>query len=239
LNTHIRKIAGIVFLYLIGDDVNGQSTFNTRSFGVINTIYNSVQVLEDGYLTCGWTYDTIPDVHLDILMTKFNLEGENIEEFHYGETGFETFTIQDGITQVPNLYVQQGQSNDTADIEIGRLIWYNGAGDTIKTKDLYSPYYLGGGHESIILLYNILMADSTIYLTGTIFNQETTGNDMCLWHLDKDGNELWHYIYATEADPESCYAMVPWQGGVLAEVFLGGENLFSSGLKLIHLLADG
>jgi hypothetical protein len=62
-----------------------QQTFSTRSYGVINTIYNSVQVLDDGYLTCGWTYNTIPDNHRDILLTKFNLYGENIEEHHYGK----------------------------------------------------------------------------------------------------------------------------------------------------------
>ncbi len=200
---------------------NAQVTFNTRSYGVINTIYNSVQVLEDGYLTCGWTYDTIPTVHFDILLTKFNEYGENIEEFHYGEEAFQTFTQENSESKVPNLYIQQASALDENNVSVGRLIWYNNAGDTLKTKDLYSPYFLDGGDDQINLYYNILLPDSTIFLTGVLFQTPGTANDVCIWHLDKNGNELWHYIYATEANPETCHAMIPWGGGVMAAIYKG------------------
>ncbi|MFN0031425.1 MAG: hypothetical protein ACKVOR_04630 [Flavobacteriales bacterium] len=210
----ICKSRAITWLcFFVSSFAIGQTTFSTRSYGVINTIYNSVQVLNDGYLTCGWTYDTIPNISRDILLTKFNLEGENIEEFHYGDSSFQSFTQENCFSALDNLYIQQASAFDGQPIDFARLIWYNNLGDTLKTRDYFSPYYIEeNGNDYIRPLYSMLMPDSTIYFTAGIADP-TTFNDVCIWHLDKYGNELWHYIYATEADPETCYAMIPWGGG--------------------------
>ncbi|MFM9985642.1 MAG: T9SS type A sorting domain-containing protein [Flavobacteriales bacterium] len=217
-----------------------QQTFSTRSYGVINTIYNSVQVLDDGYLTCGWTYDTIPDNHRDILLTKFNFYGENIEEYHYGNSSFESFTQENTRSELNNLYIQQASAIDLENIAIARLIWYNSNGDTIRTKEYYSPYYLQDqSNDFINPKYSLLLSDSTIYLTAGI-SKPGTANDVCIWHLDKDGNELWHYIYATEADPETCYAMIPWEGGVMAAVYRNiNDSEYQSDLELVIVEENG
>ncbi len=215
---------------------NAQITFSTRSYGVINTVYNSVQVLEDGYLTCGWTYDTVPNINRDILLTKFNLAGANIEEFHYGDSSFQSFTQENSYSALENLYIQQASAFDGQPIDFTRLIWYNNMGDTLKTRDYFSPYYLEqNGMDYIRPLYSMLMPDSTIYFTAGIA-APVTFNDVCIWHLDKYGNELWHYIYATEADPETCFAMIPWQGGVMAAIYLGLDGTEYGGGGVLQII---
>ncbi|MFM9985644.1 MAG: T9SS type A sorting domain-containing protein [Flavobacteriales bacterium] len=218
-----------------------QQTFSTRSYGIMNTVYNSVQVLDDGYLTCGWTFDTVPLIHKDILLTKFDLEGTNQWEQNYGDPQFETFTQENTNSVIEGIYLQQGVSENEEEIMLARLIWYNEMGDTLKTKDYYSPYFIEeGGDDFINPLFSFLLPDSTIYLSAVIFEDNGTANDVCIWHLDKDGNELWHYIYATEADPEQCYSMIPWGGGVLAEINKGNDsNPFLNELVLIILNSEG
>jgi hypothetical protein len=216
-------------------------TFSTRSYGVSTTIYHSVQVLADGYLTCGLTIDTIPNAHFDILFSHFNAFGENIEEYHYGDSAFQYFTQENDYSYLSNYYIQQAVSEDESGTSIARLIWYNDMGDTLMTRRYYSPYYNEqNGNDFINPRYAILLSDSSVYFTAGI-SDPITANDVCIWHLDKHGNELWHYVYATEADPETCYSMIPWgDGGVMASIFRGIDDSYPlSDLVLLQLNEEG
>ncbi len=231
----------ILWLCLMFFSFNSISqTFSTRSYGVGTTIYHSVQVLEDGYLTCGLTVDTVPNAHFDILFTTFNSFGENIGEVRFGDSAFQNFTQENSYSYLSNYYIQQAVSEDDSGVSVARLIWYNALGDTLKTRIYYSPYYIEqGGDEFINPRYTILLSDSSVYFTAGI-SDPITANDVCIWHLDKYGNELWHYIYATEADPETCYAMIPREGGIMAAIFRGiNGSSCESDLLLLKLGSDG
>jgi hypothetical protein len=231
----------ILWICLMFFSFNGIcQTFSTRSFGVVGTIYNSVQVLEDGYLTCGWTFDSLPNIHRDILFTHFSAIGENMGEIQYGDSAFQNFTQENDYSYLSNYYIQQAVSEDEEGISVARLIWYNSSGDTLMTRKYYSPYYIEQiGNEYINPFYAVLLLDSSVYLTAGI-SKPTTSNDVCIWHLDKYGNELWHYIYATEADPETCFAMIPWEGGIMAAIFRGiNGSSCESDLLLLKLSSGG
>jgi hypothetical protein len=235
--TTVLMICGLSYSY----STKAQFTFSKMDFGVMNTVYNSVQVLTDGYLTCGWTFDTIPSIHKDILLTKFSLDGQNLQEWNYGQENFEFFTQEDSQSFLEDIFIQQAVSQNEQGTMAARLIWYNSTGDTIQTREYLLPYLTeNNGNDFINPLYTILLTDSTIYMSLVIFDDDGTANDVCIWHLNKNGNELWHYIYATEADLEQCYTMIPWGGGVLAEINKGYDsNPFLNELVLIILNGGG
>ncbi len=154
-------------------------------------------------------------------------------------SSFESFTQENMRSELNNLYIQQASAVDLDNTAIAQLIWYNNNGGTIRTQEYYSPYFLENEVDDYINpLYSILLSNSTIYMTAVI-SQAGNANNVCIWHFDKDGNELWHYIYAMDADPKTCYTMVPWQGGVMAAIFKGISKSDEDGLILLQLDGNG
>ncbi len=218
-----------------------QQTFSNRLPLISTTVFNSIQVLDNGtYLISGFTLDTVPQEHFDFATALFDEFGGPINYEHFGDPQHQTFTQHNAVSLLNNIYIQQGLAERNG-INTGLLTLFDHDGDTIKEIKFYSPH-LGqpwNNSDSVNPRYSILMQDSTIYCTSGIFGEETY-NDVCIWHFDKDGNELWHYIYATEADPETCYAMVPWQGGVMAAIFKGiNDSEYQSDLDLLNIQENG
>jgi hypothetical protein len=187
-------------------------------------------------MVTGSTFDTIPNVHSDVFSAMFNSIGELTWSQQFGDSTHQTIAQHHTASGIPNYYIQQGYGNRNGK-PAALYFWFNENGDTLQSATLQSPFvnetYFGSTY--INPLYTIIVSDSTIYATTGVF-QEGTSNDVCIWHLDKYGNELWHYIYATEADPETCYAMIPWQGGVMAAIYLGLDGTEYGGGGVLQII---
>ncbi len=208
-----RAIAWLCF-FVFCMSTNAQITFSKRLPLISTTAFNSVQVLDNGnYLLSGYTLDSVPNYHFDFATSFIDPQGELISFQHFGDSSDYYHIQHHSISMLPDLFVQQGwmSVNDTM---TGVVFVFNAAGDTVKTMHFQSPF---NGEpwqyaDFVNPRYSILMQDSSVYVTAGVVGA-TTANDVCIWHLDKDGNQLWHYIYATEDNPETCYAMLPWGGG--------------------------
>jgi hypothetical protein len=218
-----------------------QNTFSTRNNIVYGTWFQTVQVLESGhYMVLGSTVHEAGQVYSEPFSALYNGAGDLDSYQLFGDSTQTTAAQYHTMSYVQDIYLQQGYSLRN-DIPCALLYWFDADGDTIRSKELFSPFLGTGqwGDSFINPLYSILMPDSTVYLSTTIA-QPGTGNDICIWRLDAQGDELWHYIHATDGDPETCYSILPTQEGVVCSFFEGiNANAFESFLKLVFFDSQG
>jgi hypothetical protein len=231
----------LLFLSFTTITMKGQVTFSTRTNIVYGTWFQSVQVMDNGdYMVLGSTINLATDVYSEPLSAIFDGAGNLVEYQLFGDSTQTTTAQHHTMSYVPDMYLQQGYGTRNG-IPCALVYWFDADGDTLRSKDLYSPF-LGTGQwaESFINpLWSILMPDSSVFVSTTVA-QPVTANDICIWHLDAEGHELWHYINATEGDPETCYSMLPTEEGVICSMYQGGNGIvFNSFVKLIQLNNDG
>ncbi|MBX7053100.1 MAG: T9SS type A sorting domain-containing protein [Flavobacteriales bacterium] len=229
----------MVFVMLCIEFV-GQQTFSRRVPIISTSVFHSVYVEEDGYLITATTLDTLGVDHFDFATALFDVNGDLISFQNFGDTSNMTFSQMHSNSYIEDYYIQQaiGNRNDTA---AAVYHWFNTEGDTIRSRFLRSPYLPNGetGASFISPTYSLILPDSTVYIAATIA-KPVTWNDVCIWKLDADGNELWHYIYATEGDPESCRALLPTNDGIVAAIFSRDDPDYSlPATNLVYISNDG
>ena len=208
----------ILFMLSAHLSIVGQSTFNVRLTTQLNTSLNSIHITENGYISSGWTTDTIGGYHFDMLFYSLDANGNVIDSRRYGEPNRMFWSIGNSSSEIPNYYVQQsiGPRSDTAAVN---YTWYNQLGDTLFTKDFRS-IYLGDGSDQDYFItppFAFIKSDSCTFISTNVFGANTF-NDAVLYKLDPQGHELWHYVHATLSDPDGIYAVVPHQGGVIVAI---------------------
>jgi hypothetical protein len=208
-------LLSMLFLFI---NTNAQQTFNKRFYYEHSTRMESVHLLEDGYISAGWSSDPSDGNHFDLLLVNFDLYGSISDVQRYGNIERYFWSAGRSKSENLNLFIQQsvGPRDDTAAVN---LTWFNGNGDTLFTRDFRSLYLNQGWTLDYFISppYSYLFQDSTAYLTA-IISHDSTYSDAVLYKLDSQGHELWHYVHATLSDPDAIYAVVPHGDGVIAGI---------------------
>jgi hypothetical protein len=217
-NFRARAFLPLLFLFLNFSSM-AQTTFNYRYQGMAQVVFESIHIVEAGYLAVGVGYDTTESLHLDMFSYLLNSEGTIQSIIHFGEINSELFATGNAVSEQLSQFVQTAYTliDDTTRF---RLCWLNSNGDTTSTQLYYSPNWQSQDDYSNYVLpkFSYLCENGDVYFTGSIGTSQTF-NDAVLYKLDPQGHELWHYVHATLSDPDAIYAVVPHQGGVIYTLY--------------------
>jgi hypothetical protein len=216
-NFRARAFLPLLFLFLNFSSM-AQTTFNYRYQGMAQVVFESIHIVEAGYLAVGVGYDTTESLHLDMFSYLLYSEGTIQSIMHFGEINSEVFATGNAVSEQLLQFVQTAYTlvDDTTRF---RLCWLNSVGDTTSSQLYYSPNWQSQDDYSNYVLpkFSYLCENGDVYFTGSIGTSQTF-NDAVLYKLDPQGHELWHYVHATLSDPDAIYAVVPHQGGVIAGI---------------------
>lgn len=203
----------------------GQYTFNKRFFYNLQSTYNNLTPIDNGYVLAGWCFDTINELHYETLLTRIDLQGNVFNHSKYGNATREFWTLEDSFSEQEDLFIQTSAGNISDTFALS-LTWYNSNCDTISTRYLRSPIVNSGNPSASYInpSYSYLCADSTAYLSFTYFDAIETGTNAVFLKLDPQGNELWRYVHATTDDPELVQTCVPHGDGVIIGLREGGNT---------------
>ena len=217
-----RLILSVSFVFSCSA-VIGQGGFNLRSAIEGNTAFQSVHCLLDStYIVSAWSRDTLTNDHLDFELLKFNQNGEQTDRQSFSNPTCIVSIPEDTGSEAESIYVQFEQSvydNKYAHT----LYWFDANADTLFSRIFQSPYKdsLWSEADYMLAYFAALNADSFLFYSTGIWKLNTTGNDVCIKKISPTGEELWTYIYATDAT-DACYALLPQNdGGVIAGITEG------------------
>jgi len=239
----LNKSILLVFLLFFSFSTIGQERFNVRhEIGMNACLFSGVVEIEGGYGIVGnGVYASDNETEYPLFFTRFNHQGEFIDRKMYSpESGIYLITYESGLTYLNDLnqYSCIGYKDDPANPNEGFLASFNQEGDTIQIKYFTSPYLPDEGPSAIapVGICQSTNEDNSIFISSNILNLESgTGGDFYIQRMTPDGEVLWEYIYATEAQPEYSNALLPtYDGGVIGLV-----NIFSNPMGLIRLDTDG
>ena len=101
--------------------------------------------------------------------------------------------------------------------EVGFLVSFDENGDTLKVIEFLSPYV-----EQLDENFDFnrpqafvesLNEDGSIFISTNISNPESTITDCYIQRMTPEGETLWQYIYASNSNPDACYALLPDENG--------------------------
>jgi hypothetical protein len=160
---------------------------------------------------------------LDFELLNFNLSGELQLRHSYNSPDCIVNISEESESNATNFIVQPEQS-----IKNGKyahqVFWYTSSLDTLFSTFIQSPFLDSTWVDSDFMNYQFstLSQDSCLFYSIGVWKPETTGNDVCIKKLSPTGEEIWTYIYATEAEVDACYALLPQiDGGVIAGITEG------------------
>ena len=202
----------------------GQGGFNLRIPIEGNTGFQSVYSLSDtSYIVAAWSRDTLTNDHLDFELLKYDFVGEQIARHSFSNPSCIVNIPEDANSDVKGIFVQFEQSVYD-DKYAHTLYWFDDAADTLFTRIVQSPYKdsLWSEADFLFAYFAALSKDSCLFYATGIWKLNSTGNDVCIKKFSPTGDELWTYIYATYAEVDACYALLPQaDGGVIAGIAEG------------------
>jgi len=172
-----------------------------------------------------------------------DLEGNPVDtNLYIKEVGNYVINSEGGLVYLDgtNEYCSIGQTyNAVNEQPAGFIMGMNGEGDTTSVNLFASPYLplYGENFISPRAICKSNNQDGSFFISSTISRPET-GNDCYIQRMNPDGDVLWEYIYATNADVDQCKAMIPTEdGGVVAGVW--EFNIDGNDSYLIKLDSSG
>jgi len=221
--------------------VCGQSGFNLRSAVEGNTVFQSVHCAQDSsFIIAAWSRDTSTNDHLDFELLNFNLNGELQLRHSYNTPDCIVNISEESESNITNFIVQPEQS-----IKNGKyahqVFWHDSSLDTLFSTFIQSPFMDSTWIDSDFMYsqFAALSKDTILFYAFGVWKPETTGNDVCIKKLSSTGEELWMYIYATDAT-DACYALLPQEdGGVIAGIYHTSIDENPAQDKLIKIDSSG
>jgi Secretion system C-terminal sorting domain len=203
-----------------------QSGFNLRMPIEGATVFQSVHCTSDTtYIIASWSMDTINNNHLNFELLEFDQYGTVINTNSFYTPECIVGITEESDSQLASFYMQLEQTV-MADKYTYQLFYFNKNLDTLYTSQVQSPYVDSTWTDSDFMQYefSIIASDSSAYISYGIYHP-TSINDVCIKKLSPTGEELWTYIYATYAEVDACYALLPQvDGGVIAGIMEGQSD---------------
>lgn len=218
---HIKQqvlLWGLLFCALMGA---AQVRFNKRiDTGFPNTILTSVVEGTDGYFCTGFLGDTMGlAAGRPMVFLKLSWDGEVlIQDQHGGQQIDQNLRLS---SQNPDLVfwndttlIHSGHSFDVNGVRQGYIAHHNLQGDTLSLIRFHSPNYPADDpfYNFIATLRVVIAADGN-YLALSNFENPETNTDFIIQKWTPEGELLWTFEYATEADPEFCRTLVATDDG--------------------------
>ncbi len=204
-----------------------QGGFNYRIAIEASTAFQSVHVSSGGsFVIAGWSVDLTGNGHLDFELLKYSFSGDSIQRSSFDNPQCFGYSAEGTKSFVDDLFVQFESTNVDGTYS-NRLYWFDQNMDTLFTKIVQSPYKdsLWDDADFMYSQYAVLAKDSCLFYSFGVWKPETTGNDVCIQQYSPTGELLWTYIYATDAEVDACYALLPQDdGGVIAALYETGIN---------------
>ena len=231
-------------MILLSTEASSQTRFNIREVADFSAVtFKGVIELEDGYgVTCNGVHPTDSGNMIPLTFVKFNLLGEYLtKEMYFRDSGYNLMTNESGFRYLNDEFefCCVGYKEDfESDIPYeGFIASFNELGDT--TFNFFSSPYLEDVNSWVIAPIGFCKStnnDNSIFISSNILEPESgTGGDFYIQRMAPDGEVLWEYIYATDAQPEYCNALLPTpEGGVL-----GVLREWGNGNKFIELDDSG
>ncbi|MFK7757325.1 MAG: hypothetical protein AB8B53_10385 [Flavobacteriales bacterium] len=183
-------------------------------------VFNGVVELENGYgVICNGLYATDEGNLVPLTFVNFSLEGDYInKQIYLSDIGYNLITYESGFSLVNEDfgYSCVGYKTNTGTYNEGFIASFDEMGDTLEVKYFSSPYLeeMGSGTNAPVGFCNSTNLDNSIFISSNILNTESgTGGDFYIQRMKPDGEVLWEYIYATDAQPEYCNALLPTENG--------------------------
>ncbi|MEO0405237.1 MAG: hypothetical protein AAF193_10230, partial [Bacteroidota bacterium] len=230
-------------------EAGAQSRFNVREASDFSGVtFKGVIEMESGYgVTCNGVHPTDSGSVIPISHVLFSQEGEYLSKnMTFLESGYNLITSISGFKDLNSGFGKCciGYRSGSNSITEGFISGFSDSGLVLFTHYFESPYYSEVGSDSTapIAFCSSTNDDNSIFISSSILNTEqgSTGGDFYIQRMTPNGDVLWEYIYATEAQPEFCRAILPTQDGgllgILREIDLGEET--SNG-KLFELDSSG
>ena len=247
----LNKSITCLILLLISFSGITQERFNVRnSASQEAAVFTGVLELEENYIVTGNALNpTDSGVYQSIIWTKFSLEGDfleykavNREEGYFiYPSGIGIQELNDHFNRTCTGYIHSFEQNN-----LGFVINYDEQGDTLNMITFPSPYWNEDEQTGNAILPGDICSstnpDNSIFISSSILDPEigSTGGDFYIQRMAPDGEVLWEYIYATDAQPEYCKTLLPTENGgvlgVLTEVNIG-EGFLAD--RLIELDSSG
>jgi hypothetical protein len=224
-----------VFCFLTAGNVLGQETFSKKYTIGVAGMLTQIEIWNEHYLLIGFSVPANPDYQENLTLLKVDLEGVVQTEVFFGESG-EMIQPFPGVSVIDPLednvisatwHKLNGENRCT-------LYRISNELEILQQSDFYSPYFSNGNQQA---LPRSLAIDDVrdLYLSIDI-GQPGTANDFAVFKISPEGEKLWEYVYATEADPDACYSLVAQEDGVVLGVFeYGGSSNANHIRKLIKL----
>jgi Secretion system C-terminal sorting domain len=202
----------------------GQGGFNIRVSIEGNTEFQSVNCSRDScFIVSGWSRDLQTNDHLDFELLRYNSSGEQTAQGSYSSPTCIVNERENTRSYVQGIFVQFEQSLFEKRYS-QTIYWFDEQLDTLLTRVVQSPFLDSAWMDSDFMYsqYAILSWDTCLFYSFGVWKPETTGNDVCIKKLSPTGEEIWTYIYATAAEVDACYALLPQDdGGVIAGIAEG------------------
>ena len=218
-----RLLLAVASFFFSFSTVIGQGGFNIRTPIEGNTVFQSVHCLNDTtYIAAAWSRDTLTNDHLDFELVHFNAIGNWLERKSFSTPNCIVNISQDSESRLENYFVQTEQSILNGQYA-HQVFYYESNLDTVQSIFVQSPFVDSVWIDSDFMNYQFstLSKDTCLFHSIGVWKPETTGNDVCIKKFSPTGEELWTYIYATDAT-DACYALLPQDdGGVIAGITEG------------------
>ena len=218
---HLRLLGSLLFIFCILAYFPGaaQERFNVRNpIDFEGVTFEGVVELENEYaVSCNGAIPS--ETNFPYAFARFTAEGEYIDKKLYSlETGFSVIISLGGLNYLNEdfQYVSIGQEQFSEQND-GFLVSFDEEGDTLQYLELISPYFeeFGSTFMAPVGICNSLNDDNSIFISTNISQPEagSTGADFYIQRMAPEGEILWEYIYATDAQPEYCNSLLPTDNG--------------------------
>ena len=240
----LSRIVALCGFVIFNINSIAQERFNVRTeIGLSAAVFVGVSELEDGYGVVGnGVNPTDSGNYTPLYFTRFTLGGDFVDrKMYFPDSGFNLITYESGMRFIneQNKYSCIGYKDDGSNPREGFLANFDEEGDTIQIIYYSSPYFGNVGNSTIapVGLSSSINTDNSFFISSNILNTESgsTGGDFYIQRMAPDGEVLWEYIYATDAQPEYCNALLPTENGGV----LGLVHLFNAPLGFIKLNSLG
>jgi type IX secretion system substrate protein len=205
--------------------IMGQVYFNKRlHFGFPAAVLTSILPTDSCYYATGIFADSLPPYKAGNIFLKFDLTGDIV----FAKTvysSYKTYETWEGdlIATPDGNLADIGYTIDT----IQKLLFlkYTPDGDTLFTKEFFSPYYPG---SSFFVTRELILSPSGgFYILGGIeYYINDTNTDFVLMELDSNANLLWQKTYGSSTLHDFPEAMtLDNDGGLLIGVGKNNKNV--------------
>ncbi|HFA49512.1 MAG TPA: T9SS type A sorting domain-containing protein [Bacteroidetes bacterium] len=181
----MKKYIAVVVFFICSFHLLAQITFSKKyHFNYPSATLGDVLVTDSCYYATGIIVDTMFPYRVGNIFVKFDLEGNELfnKPLVSDSKSYRTW-FGDLIQTDDGNLLTIGVVTDT--IRKGLIIKYNTDGDTLQTKEYFSPYY---PDEPFITPVQVVEGSQGTIITYDAVAKEGADNDLCLSRFDRDLN---------------------------------------------------